>query len=76
MLHDGLMLNEERLHFTQDGNVFYREPGATDPRRKKVFTASVPMPDGDVGIAEAALKEFVIWCYDRHITPVRVPRHE
>lgn len=65
MLHDGLMLNEAKIHFRQEGGEFFSIDPETGDTLKRAFKAGQLTGD-------AALKEFVIWCYDRRLTPVRV----
>lgn len=63
-MHDGLMLNPDQVHFRQEGGEFFTVDPETGERLKRVFKAGQKT-------GETALKEFVIWCYDRRITPVR-----
>jgi hypothetical protein len=69
MLHDALMLNPDQCRFTSDGPVFTRH--WEDGGSKKVFTADGRFDDA-AKPEEGWLKEFVVWCYDRRMTPVRI----
>lgn len=75
MMHDALMLNPDQIRFTQDGAEFtgqvFDPTGEALSRRKKVFTASCNAPDGDRAAGELALKQFIEWCHDHRVTPVR-----
>ena len=64
------MLNPDQLRFRQEGRDFIAF-NSEGQRGKRVFRSDTEVPHDDFKAAEKALKEFVIWCYDRRIAPVR-----
>lgn len=70
MLHDGLMLNPEKMHFRQDGAEFTVVDPETSAPLKRVFLSKARVGPRDYA-PDVYLKDFVIWCYDHRLTPVR-----